>query len=76
MEELRRREEPGGVIPPGLDSQIASCRGVPGHGLGREFIVAVGAVQEGLSPLAVLSSGLDDPAKARPNLRVQGASAA
>lgn len=59
-----------------MDSQIASHRGVPRHGFGREFIVAVGAVQEGLSSLAVLSRGLDDPAKARPSLRVQGASRA
>lgn len=61
-------------MPPAPDSQVAGHRRVPGQGLGQEFIVAVGAVQEGLTPLAVLGRGLDDLAKARPDVRVLSAS--
>ena len=57
------------------DSHVTGDGGVPGHGLGREVVVAVGAVEEGLSPLAVHKVGLEDEAGARAGHGVQGAAA-
>ena len=48
------------------DSQLSYDGRVSGHGFGREVVVAVGAVEEGLSPLAVARQvGVEDQARAR-----------
>lgn len=44
------------------DSHVTSDGGVSGHGLWRQVIVAVGAVEERLPPLAVHVIGLKDQA--------------
>lgn len=52
-----------GKEPIGLeDSHVTSDGGVSGHGLWRQVIVAVGAVEERLPPLAVHVIGLKDQA--------------
>lgn len=49
---------------------------VPRHGLGRQVIVAVGAVEEGLPSLVVPGEvGVEDQTRAGGGLRVQGAAA-
>lgn len=54
-------------------SHVTGNGGVSGHRLGREVVVAVGAVQERLSPLAVDKISLQDEAWARAGHGVQGA---
>lgn len=56
-----------------MHSHVTGNRGVSGHRLGREVVVAVGAVEERLSPLAVDKIGLQDEAWARAGHRVQWA---
>ncbi len=56
-----------------MHSHVTGNGGVSGHRLGREVVVAVRAVQERLSPLAVDKIGLQDKAGARAGHRVQGA---
>ncbi|TNN48942.1 hypothetical protein EYF80_040832 [Liparis tanakae] len=59
-----------------LDGVLRGDGGVPGHGLGRQVVVAVGAVQEGLPPLAVAREvGVEDQPRAGGGLGVQGAAA-
>lgn len=43
-------------------SHVTGDGGVSGHGLRRQVIVAVGAVEEGFPPLAVHKVGLNDQA--------------
>lgn len=45
-----------------IHSHVTGDGGVSGHRLGREVVVAVGAVEERLSPLAVDKIGLQDEA--------------
>lgn len=54
-------------------SHVTGDGGVSGHRLGREVVVAVGAVQKRLSALAVHKVGLQDEAGARAGHGVQGA---
>lgn len=56
--------------------QFRGDGGVPRHRLGRQIVVAVRAVEEGLSPLVVTGEvGVEDQARAGGGLRVQGAAA-
>lgn len=55
-------------------SHVAGDGRVAGHGLGRQVIVAVRAVEEGLSPLAVWKVGLEDEAGAWTGHGIQGTS--
>lgn len=57
-------------------SQFRGDGGVSWHGLGGQFIVAVWAIEEGLSALVVTwEVGVEDQTGARGGLRVQGAAA-
>lgn len=57
-------------------SQFRGDGGVSGHGFGGQVVVAVRAVQEGLSPLAVTGEvSVEDQARAGRRLGVQGAAA-
>lgn len=53
-------------------SHVAGDGRVAGHGLGRQVIVAVRAVEEGLPPLVVWKVGLDDEARAWTGHGIQG----
>jgi len=56
--------------------QFRGDGGVPGHGLGRQVVVAVGAVQERLPPMAVAREvGVEDQTRAGGGLGLQGAAA-
>lgn len=65
-----------GICARGPYSQFRGDGGVAWHGFGRQVIVAVRAVQEGLPPLAVAGEvGVEDQARAGRRLGVQGAAA-
>lgn len=54
------------------DLQLAHNGGVAGHGLWREVVIAVRAVEEGLTPLAVAGHvGVQHQPRAGGHLRVQ-----
>lgn len=65
-----------GICARDLYSQFRGDGGVPWHRFGGQVIVAVGAVEKGLSPLAVTwEVGVEDQARAGGRLGVQGAAA-
>lgn len=62
-----------GRVGGGVNLQVTGCGGVSGRTLGWKVKVRVGAVEEGLPPLAVREVGLRDPSGAGAGLGVQGA---